>query len=635
MKRKKMIFLTGLLCMAAMVSSCKDDEKDAPQSQIVNREEKPTVDEMSVTSDLLTYVFPHEYTEVPGRLADRMKNRAGTLDERVKTVILHNEHLSSLKEEDYRMLLKIFANDGNIVVVAPTIARWNAFVTHLVSTIDELISANDLPAGLPERASALVRSVRAGVTKETGADNQTLYIYDGDEEHADEHFCDLVVLRDNDIYYLADLNDADETESQYSLTSVDDQGNTTASETMKEDKVTNYTDYDYGKHADPVAAWINEQPEQARREAARMEKGRALIGTRAGLDDLTSLISAQSQFYQFEVRTVSMFWSVASATVVYDIWAVNDLSKHEDYYLVHQQVTSNTGQLNCGSNDARSWYERDYAGHTWMGYGGYLKVLETNNWLSGNTSGLILSNVSPGSTNGSTSFTTGISWSLGGSVGVGSTGVSAGVDFSKSWTTNIPDLGIEQNNSGSSPRWKYVGNSPEAHARWFYEHDNAASILQNTCTVNNVWIWRQPNPSGAYTLSSSVNVQTEILAYRTKGLWWSGSTYFRQDNEHSYDIRLTPPSRAVQKWSMMYASANNVDQYLKDNYPEYWKPALTLYTLTDGDTDAVRAYFAKFTSILRNDVNRWKGNGHSGRYIFSIKKEGSSQAFLEFELNVP
>lgn len=636
MKRMKMLLLMGLLGMSAMMSSCKDETNDAPQSLTTTPQEKPTTDEMSVTSDLYTYVFAHAYTEVPARLVDRMKNRTQTLDERVKTVILHNDHIASLKDEDYKMLLKIFANDGNIVVVTPTISQWNAFVSRLVGTIDELISANDVPAGLSDHAAALMQSVRTGITKEENTDNKTLYVYDGDEEHADEHFCDMVVLRDNDLYYLADLNDADLTTTAFTMTTVDENGNPVSDETVTENKVVNYTDYDYGKQADLVTAWINEQPNQKIREAARMQKGRALMSTRAGLDDLASLVSAQSQYYQFNVNTVSMFWSVATATVIYDIWAVNDLSKHEDYYLVHQQVTSNNGQLRCGPEDAKYWFERDYNGHSWMGYGGYMKVLETSNSLSGNNiSRSLLSNVNPGTTEGSTSFTSGISWSLGGSVGIGSTGVSGGVEFSKSWTTSIPDLRIDQNNNGSSPSWKYVGNSPEAHARWHYEHDAAPGILQNTCTVNNVWIWRQPNPSGAYTLSSSVNVQTEILAYRTKGLWWSGSTYFTQDNKHDYNIWLAPPSRAVQKWSMMYSSANNVDQYLKELYPEYWKPSLTLYTLSDDDTDAVKAYFAKFTSILKNDVNRWKGNGHSGRYLFSIKREGSSQVFLEFELNVP
>lgn len=267
--------------------------------------------------------------------------------------------------------------------------------------------------------------------------------------------------------------------------------------------------------------------------------------------------------------------------------------------------------------------------------------LKSNNCLSGHNEGSkVLKSHKPLTTTGSSSYTTELSWNLGGNVGIGadgpSAGISGGVTFGSSWTTEIPDLSLAANTDGENPNWTYSGYSPAAHGRWNYEHDSAKNIQQNDCQVNHTWIWCVPHASEVYTLTSDVNVQTEILAFRTKGLWWSGSQYFPVDNWQRCSFQLTPPARSLQKWQMSYSSStsDNVDDYLRNNYPDYWKPSLTIYTSSESDSSAADAFFAKFISVIKYDVNTWKGNGHTGTFTFNLKREGTSVIHKSYKLEV-
>lgn len=639
MKKYQVItFFTAVLGIATFFMGCSDDKGETgPKTESVIPETRPTEDAMTVTSSLKTYVFQHDYDEVAAALVSRMKNRAATLDETVKTVIIHADDVASLTDTQYELLLTVFADDGNLVVIMPTVGQWNTFATALAAAADRMIKANSLPKSLSDENSTVLQAIRAGLV----SDSKTLYIYDGDEEHADEHFCDMIALRGNDTYYLDDLNDADDTTQAYTIVSKDEDGNVTSTEeTGTTEFVPNYTAYDYGLHADMITTWLNEQPNQQQKTAKMMARGCELLAdTRSGSSDLKDLMSAQTKYYQFSVYTAGLFKSVASATVAYDIWTLNDLDNHVDYYLIHQKIDARNSGLNCGPSDKQYWYKESGYGHDWMCYGGYMTQLQSGNNLDGNNAGSRqLRSNDPHTSTGSSTYTTELSWNLGGDVGIGaegpSAGVSGGVTFGSSWSTDIPDLSITASTDGNNPGWTYSGYSPAAHARLHYEHDSAKNIQQNDCQVNNTWIWSVPNASGIYTLTSDVNVQTEILAYRTKGLWWSGSQYFPVDNKQHYSFQLTPPARSIQKWQMSYSADSNVDDYLRNNYPDYWKPSLTIYTSSDSDTSAADTFFAKFTSVLSNDVNTWKGNGHTGTFTFNLKRENTQEIYKSYILTV-
>ncbi|MDR0891723.1 MAG: hypothetical protein LBN24_03830 [Mediterranea sp.] len=622
------------------LTCCKDDDGPAiPESSTVETPERPTTDALTVTSPLATYVFGEGYTEVPQAIINRLTNRVQSLDGTVSTVILQGAQVGSLSDQQYETLLTIFAKDGNLVVTTPTVSQWNAFAKGLLDAYLRMTSNGTLPPALSDQVEGVLNGIQKGLV----GDSKTLYVFDGDEEHDTEHFCDLLALRGNDTYYLDDLNDADDTkQTTYFSFDKDNEGNSDLNSEETEPWKADLNAYDYGVSADKVVEWLNQQPNQGQKDAAMMTRGYALLKsqTRASAD-LTELMSAQTKYYQFNVYTNDIFSSVASAVVTYDIWAVNDMTNHVDYYLIHQGIDAKNAGLNCGPEGAKYWYERNSGGHKWEAYGGYMTKIESRNSLSGaNTGSLELRDHKPGTTVGATQVSTDLSYNIGGEVGLSaegvSGGVSGGVHFGQSWTTNIPDLSISANSDGSSPYWVYSGPSPKAHGKLYYEHDDAANILQNDCQVHNSWIWRQPDASGTYTLSSDVNVHTEILAYRTKGLWWSGSVYMGLDNKQHFEFVLTPPARVTQRWQMSYSSSmdDNVDQYLESRYADYWKPTLTIYANSNDDTNALEAFFAKFASVLRNDVDIWRKNGHTGDFTFSVKREDNPSIYRTFTLSV-
>lgn len=638
--------ITLFITFAGMIlfAGCSDNDdkmKTMPQVETVTPVPPPVEDTKAVTSSLKTYVFPHQYTEVSSALCSRMTNLATSLDETVKTVILHAADIASLTEQNYKGILTVFAGNGTLVVVMPTIEQWNLFVEKLATTADQLIEAQALPVFISDETMTALNAFKQGKNDE----NDTYYVYDGDEKHTNEHFCDMVALRGNDVYYLDDLIDVDDTRQTTTITSVDDDGNK-SSEVVDQEITMEYTDYEYGLHADEITRWINLQPEHQQKVARMMSQGRSLLAgsTRGGMADLTELMSAQTQYYQFAVRTNDIFVSVASATVIYDVWTAHDLDRHDDYYFIHQQVNSRNSGLRCGPENKKEWFDRQRGNKKWSAYGGYLSKLVSENYLDGaNANNKQLRKYSPTTSVGSSTFSTSVGWNLGGNVGLGieglSGGLSSGVSFEKSYSTDIQDLSVSVNTDNSnSPVWTYSGPSVQLHSGFYFTHDIAKNVQQNDCHVENVWIWTIPNASGTYTLQSYVNVNTEILCFRTKG-FWKAVEHLNLDNRQHYSFNLNPPARYLQKWQMSCIATGGVDQgkdidaFLKDRYPDYFVPSLKIYTAVD-NKQAADACFAKFISVLKYDQEIWRDKGHRGTYQFKFKQEGTSSIYKTYDFQV-
>ncbi|MEG1842453.1 MAG: hypothetical protein RRZ83_05485 [Alistipes sp.] len=631
-KLHSIILSFAVISMTASFMSCAKDESEIGNSEIVVPEAYPTEDAMKVNSSLKTYVLQHDYTETMKALVNRMKNPAATLDETVKTVIIHADDVTKLTDAQYEAILRIFANNGNIVIGMPSVTQWNLFAKSLFATFGRMVTTNQLPPNLVNEKLTVIQALNDKLTDK----HLTHYIYADGVGTDSEHFCDMVALRSNDIYYLDDLNDAHEPESTYTVVSTDQDGNESSKELVGDQLKTDLTAYTYGSYADKITAWLNEQPNHEKEMKKKMAYGRTLLsGAGAGEADLKKLMSAQT--IRYDSWTTAFARVGATASVTYDIWAVNDLDQHIDYYLVHQCIDSRNSQLECGPTDRYQYFGVWIDKYLWSAYGAYMKDIETSSsLLENNASSVELRDHQPLTSQGSSSHSTGMSWNLGGNVGVSasgpSAGVSGGVSFSESWTTNTLDLSIIANTDGHNPTWIYNGAIPHSHRDPYCWHDIAAGILTNDCQVNNTWIWRQPNASGTYAMQCDVNIRTDVLVVYYG--YSVSENHYNENNENHYTLNLTPPARATQRWQMSCASNEDVSSYLKTNYPDFWLPSLKIYTSTPEDRLAVDAFFASFISVISKDKKTWKDNGHTGTYTFKVKLEGSEDYYKTYKFDV-
>jgi hypothetical protein len=647
------------LTLSLLTAGCSDNDENTSDVVEVERPEHPTQDEMKVTSSLKTYIFPSNYTEAVLAVVNRMTNQATTLDATVKAVILPGNITGTLNEAQYETLFTIFAGGGALMVSTPTVSEWNTFANGLVSAydrmIDSMLDEDEENDRFPDTVSGIVKSVIATIRAGLTGDSKTLYIYDGDEEHPAEHFCDLVGIREHNTYWLDDLNDVDDA-SPSGLDAVNG--------------AWLLTPYEYGQHADCLVARLNAQPEQP------------VAMTRGTTEDdaLQSLMTAQTKVFDFAVKTDPIFSSVASATVTYDVWTAYSFTNQTEYYMVHQVITSRNTALNCGPTDEDKWFieERGWNTQTndgiehdiveWDAYGGYMKDIETTNKLSGanlNASTLQLVDAKPQTTIGESEVTTGMDINIDGDVSGSKegpdVGLSGGVSFRKDYSTTTEDLEVSQNTVGGSgaesrfPVWSYEGQSPrKTTQKVIHEcHTTVANIQRNDCTVNNSWIWTIKNPSGTYTLDSDVNVITEVMACRNRNNFiglgdpvffssqYSGDSSLGLDaydyNAQSYSIAFVSPCRYLHKYQMNCVSSEglNVDAYLKEKYPDVWKAYTSIYSHTDDGLTAMKSILAEFKKILKSDTSFWRDAGYTGTFTIKVKEVGQSKILSEFSFHVP
>lgn len=616
-----------------LLFSCKESEDVATvtKASVIEYTPSQNVDSMKVTSSLPTYVFSSNYQEVGLSLVNRMKNRIAQLDTTVKTIIINNDCVASLTDNDYAKIADIYYDKGNIVYLYPTRSVWNDFNARFLKAIVQKIFAQVM-------AEDSAITTRGTVSHIGNSDTGFFGVDDAGETHDNEHFCDMVALRWDDVYYLSDLDDADSVLTSYS-TEVDDSGNViSVIDSVREIPVP--TPYICGVHADNITSWLNEQPNFNGAKQALFAQGREMLRTR-GESDLSSLMSAQEVHKEFDIHTTGVFSSVATARVQYDIWGVNDLDKHADYYLVKQRIDSYNDQLNCGPEDKAYFYERRWGQiKKALCYGGYMKNINTNSYIE-NANNYTLMDSKPATTNGSTSYSSGFSWNLGGNVGLTtqpafSLGLSGGVSFNSSTTTSVSDLTVNSHCDGRNAKWSFEAQSARNTSSTFKSyHSLVANCQKHTCSVETSWIWKVPDATGTYNLKGDVDIETEIYVYHTKGL----VDVVNHDNQHNYytcSLALNPPCRYVQTWKLSCVSGNTtdeaIDSFLKNKYPS-WSETLKLYSVYDNN-DVVEKYWENFIKLLNSDKQDWRDKHHTGTFTFKIKKEGDTNYLHEYVFTV-
>ncbi len=344
-------------------------------------------------------------------------------------------------------------------------------------------------------------------------------------------------------------------------------------------------------------------------------------------------------------------------TTYVNVWTACDIDSQKEYWLVNASVLCNNQQLGF----VNQW--GDGEADSALCAGPYFDSFSISLKLPNGE--LQATQCSPQNAWGSTSFTTGSSFSIGANAGFNSSGptggVSTGFSFSTSSTTSIPDIGITftPDTSIVQAGWKFA--APELTLEkdnwWFF---NGKHILHGPKSIQTVAATfdtytlftressKDPNKNNAmFEICETVTLSC-IKAWNTGSgcKSWVFPGFSKWVRHH---IPFTRPSNVSAEYIMnVTCPAGSSEEHrtmvnnaMKEYFPD-WASNVTYYSYYgEGNSNdgkyAVLDAVAKnsFTSVkqkITTNMNVLKDRGFSGTYTFYIQNVAKATQPLSFDL---
>ena len=585
--------LLAVFCVIA-IYAC-DRQPGTDPSGSINEPDYPTKDALAVRTQSRTYIFPHSYTGSAKALTNRISDKSEALDASVKTVVLHDKGASSLSDAETDAITALLARGGSLIYCEPTRTGTDALLRKLQSSIRNIIGSG--PLSISPEGRIVIRNI-LNISEDKDGLLVPPFIDDVD---TDGVLCDIIAIRGGEYRIITDLDE----NNPIKITLSGDDGY--IGESYTENRLDDTpSDYIYGLHADNLAEWLN-----AESTISTMKVGNILTSVIPNEDsqDLEKITNAQKISYSYNAYAGHKFEPI---TISYEIWAVND-TKGSDYYLVHQELRAENSLLVCGPKKERDWNEYrvdeafgDVAKEP-RAYWAYMSNFGAQTQFSNNTA--TVEHISPAnSLKGESTYTENLTWSIETAYVLTKPEIelTGGVKMSKSWTHNVMDLEMDFTYNGNKPKWNYkAGVLPRLtkDSKYDWRHDFAKPILRSDCTMGHSWIWKISNASDTYSFSSKTWIGIQGLYIDLKKGHQKGSKYKMFTTEDNKTLNLNPPARYKQEWIMTLSPYNeNTERVMKTYFPDYWLPALSLYTVKEDDKDAIDTQIAATISAISDNT---------------------------------
>ena len=168
-------------------------------------------------------------------------------------------------------------------------------------------------------------------------------------------------------------------------------------------------------------------------------------------------------------------------------------------------------------------------------------------------------------------------------------------------------------------------------------HDEAPSILQSECCVDQSWIWRVANPEGSYALYDRTEVATSIMYYSD---WWAYTKHYYayQTTDKVACFLMLPPPRTNQCWIRdVVPYSEEVNALLGSLHNKYWDANNYEFMLPDSSEES-RISITQFINDFRKDLDDkqmiWRNRGmvpEGNKYTFYFYQKGSKEPIsMEF-----
>lgn len=589
------------LAMAAAVLAISCQKEPADNNEKDNVINGVYNDRFAVRYEGKACAFGNYDDEYSRAVGCRLMDVTNGVSDDVQTFVVYPSGMSEAVSSSEKVdgLYRHFAHGGSIVLVEPTAEDIDLFAAALDKCYDEALlqsagcsvsdNLENLKTGSIFVSSLIDKSVGAG--KPVG---------------------DLVAFRLGSSYYVPDLS---------------------ASGTVP--------DYLYGISADLFVYWLNNVDKRLDETSTKVSGAES---------DIKSLEDAQKVTFQSVCRDPLLGKSMLTELELF-VYSAYSFDSDTDYYLVRNCVNTYASRFDGVPNRADAWGQMkglvqvDDTKDVWMKdpkyFGPYMRwsTVKMGIGLGNETQAkeeMKYYDALPQTTSGSHSISSGFSWTLGGNIGLSSSGFSGGasgsISHSESWSTSQPDLGITCNRvDNNTVSWKTEGVSPITIPGGIFgttTHSTVGNFQVNDLAMNLTAIYTVAHPSKnrAYTLN--------ITNGTSAGILFGSSDSNIRTSESSSDFRLVlkPPFRARQDW-LLLCSSKEAENFVSKQFPSLWQPQFAVYERSD--EEVMKKADAAFDSVEKSvssvgDV--MVKQGLTGTYTFSLRKLGESADYRSFTI---
>ncbi len=493
--------------------------------------------------------------------------------------------LATLSEGDTILAVRTCLEGKTIVIDSPTLAQLDAFWEKIIVLLDreeyEFLKAEH------ELSPYTIHSIIVNYGHDEGDDEEYTNC-------ADEHVYEAIGMRRGDLYYVHDIDEIVDSSSGHKYKGAgnseiveiayDGKGNNAPSRSVPETDYVASTDDDWTEVIKHTIKLFSDWLKGASSSDSNDGDKELLLSKLAGKDAQSALSNLQkARTITFSYTTTYSYASCSHydgrlngkkevVQTFFDVWTACDIANQKEYYLARTSVVFNNQQL--GGIHGFSYSSQE-------GYEGpYLDAASVSVSLPGGI--LRVTDCSPQNASGSTNFTTGSSFTIGGSVGgtaAGPTGgVNAGITVSQSTSRSIPDTSIVFTPTTN-------GSQGGDKSAWNVSAPHITLRKDENYFWNSKWLCEAPKP-----------IQTNAATFDFYSLYTRPSSYDKNNRNAMFEVCTTTGLCVTSVW-------------LKDAYVPY--PVTTDYSI------------AKW---VRHHLPFTRPNNLSGEYLMSFSApRGSTQ----------
>ena len=634
MKHIKILAVLAVIgLMAGMVASC---EKESGENEISTEEKQeiPTEDQVTVTTDTETKIYGSESDGFGGSLIRRFKNVTTTFNENTTKVCIVTDGAmkAGLTRSDCVDIYECYRNGGVVIVTSPT---YEGFTVSFQ----------------PDMAVAtyLQNVVKYGIKIEDATPDPALYVScftDPEIPQGSPSPWSGIGFHNTGLLYCENLNGT-------MLEDSDEPGKNSTN-----DSDTELTPYQIGLRADEAVKWLEEK---------------LTPSTKSTFDDL--LNASMTKTYLHDLDYFDVYRDGRAADFQrrrkesdcfienFIIKVAHDIGTHTDYYLVTQDADFRTSSIKPvpSVNNPQSWWVYEDSDHNKSYY--YHHFLEWTTAFTVNCPGksVMIRSSSPQADNSTTTETTTItngtmeSQSNGLSVGIsgGFSGMSPtgsiSASYSHTWTTGTTytcgvgttrskkDISITKGGGANNKvSWQYNGTP----GSWSYSNGDSGYYWWK---VGQLQISDMTQTNSALIAIPGITSGTAELTIDNE--WWYRTVYFRRGsrlspgaklpyrsagNKSSNKLKLPMPMRFSQEWVLTcveYGDAQNdfnKRSILSQNMFSQLMKGDATYKMGDSTAEST----ATAQSVLNMFMDRfkaWDTYGVKGNFKFQMKRIGDGK----------
>lgn len=580
--------------------------------------------------------------------------------------------LETLSEEDTILAVRTCLSGKTIVIDCPTLAQLDAFWTKIQTLLED--EKYEFLKAEHELSPYTIYDIIVNYGSDAGDDEDFT-------KSADEHVYEAIGLRQGNVYFVHDIDEVVDAASGHTYKGArnsqsgdhtfDGDGNpiTTGTAIDTDHVASSDTDWDeiINRTVELFTAWLKGESSSKGDEAGK-NAALAKSGSKDAQEALANVKKAQTITFTYTVA----FSDIASehydgrlngkkevVQTYFDVWTACDIANQTEYYLVRTSVVFNNQQLqgiHGFSYDSQTGYE-----------GPYFKAGMVDVTLPGGI--LRVNDCSPQNASGSTTFTAGSSFSLGGNIGgaaAGPTGgVSVGLTISESTSRSIPDTTIIFSptvNGGGSDKAAWGISTPEVtlkkdenyfwNTKWLC--DGAKPIQNNTATFDFYSLYTRPSSYDKKNKNAmfEINLTTflEVTTIWMKNAYVPFPTYTHYDYSKwvRHHLPFTRPNNLMGEYIMGFVAPKGSSQneislmntIMKEYFSE-WNTNVNYYAFGDNSSadtrdsvlDSVAGnYFTTIKQKMTANKNVIKNRGIKGSYTFYIQRVHDGKQIKNFAM---